>query len=66
MAAFKYKNDDIRKEKFKQDQERYLELAKDAIDLSIAAYDENKIEVAHYWLKLADIYCKLIIAENDN
>ena len=60
----KWLSGDIRSEFLKIKNTDNLAAAEACIEYAKDAYNESKKEEYEYWLALADVYCKLIIARN--
>jgi len=64
----KWSSEEIKREFIKRESAIDIESAEACIISARVAFADNKLDDAMYWLRLADVYCKLVVARgiNDN
>jgi hypothetical protein len=56
------KNKDLEQERIDRENINDLETAEGCLMSARQAYQDNKLEEAMYWLSMASVHCKLIVA----
>ena len=59
-------NADVKRDYLTSKSEDNLRMAERCLQFAEEAFTSKNKEEYDYWLKLADIYCKLVIARNTN